>query len=131
MVTLLSLFVGCAYGYGVALYLVSTLLKKNNDIGGEDIKPEVYAKAPKYDVKIRCSDRSDCVMSTYSSLKQLPQYADPDPNEEVHAIRTSDKPSIVYKKKDPAKNAPKILQDQYDIDGDLPEVDIPLFKPKD
>ena len=130
MVTFISLLVGIGYGYGVALYIVSTMLKKNNDIGGEDIKPEVYATAPKYDVRIICRDRSDCVMSTYSSLKQLPQYADPDPLEEVHAIKTSDAPSIVYKKKDPAANAPKILQEQYDIDGDLPAVDIPLFKPR-
>ena len=131
MLTIVSILIGCAYGYGIALYIVSTILKKNNDIGGEDIDPEIYAKAPKYDTKIICYERSDCVMSTYAYRKELPQYANPDPNEEVHAINTSGAPSIVYKKKDPAKNAPKILQDQYDIDGDLPEVDIPLFKPKE
>lgn len=130
MLTIVSIIIGCAYGYGIALYIVSTILKKNNDIGGEDIKPEIYAKAPRYDVRVICKDRSDCVMSTYSLRRELPQYANPDPNEEVHAIKTSGAPSIVYKKKDPASKAPKILQDQYDFDGDLPGVSIPLFKPK-
>lgn len=130
MLTIVSIIIGCAYGYGIALYIVSSILRKNNDIGGEAIDPELYTKPPKYDVDIICNDRSDCVMSTYAYRKELPQYADPDPREEVHAIRTSDSPSIVYKKKDPEADKPSILQDQYDLDGDLPPVDIPLFKPK-
>lgn len=131
MFTILAAMLAPFVGFGTATFIFATLLAKSNNIGGEKSEPDYYAALYRFDTRIDHINRQDSLSCAMTYRKDLRRYAEPDPEEEVHAITRKEAANMVYKKKPKTSAGPKILQDQYDFDGDLPSVDKPLFKPKD
>lgn len=126
VIVLGALFVmfGCI---GIVLLVFSSSLSSSNDTGKStyDIKD--------YNAKIEfgmcasagmTSDPEGWLKIRAKSYKRL--YA-PDPRDTVRVLSAEELESIRVK----SDEVHEEIRDEYDLDGDLPPVDVPLFKPKD
>lgn len=131
MTTIIAAIVAPFIGFGTVALIFAHLLSKSNNIGGETAAPEYYAAAPKFDTRINGVSRSEVVSCSITYKQELEHYAYPDPDEEVHVITGKEATEVKYKKISKKEKGPKILQEQYDFDEDLPPIDGPIFKPLD
>ena len=134
MLTFFSLILGIMTGFGLVTLTFALMLDKSNNIGDSVGEVRYYSKRPKFYKTLDQGSDSSCQdFARYNSVDIHRDYEDPDRAAEVCRFDPSEM-KIAAKKNKPStadnNKRETILDDQYDFDS-LPEVDKPLFKPKD
>ena len=114
-------------GIGIVLIMFSSSLSSSNDTGRNTYDLKDYNAKIEFGMCASAgmtSDPEGWLKIRAKSYKRL--YA-PDPKETVHVLSPEELESIRVT----SDKAHVDIPDQYDLDGDLPSVDKPLFKPKD
>ena len=126
LIALGAVFAVCG-GIGIVLLMFSSMLRSSNDTGRNTYDPKDYNTKVEFGMRAASdlwSDPDGLIKTRVARHKRL--YA-PDPGETVRILSPEELECIRAK----SDEDHEVISDQYDLDGDLPPVDIPLFKPKD
>ena len=126
LVIIFSVVFALMTGFGIVTLVLGVMLHGSNNIGDDKSAPfhYSYAVTPRFTMsredctKEECEEAAKRFKVSFDEDRYAPSDNDPVKAFDPAAVKVAPKPGPV-------------LDDQYDIDGDLPSVDKPLFKPKD
>ena len=120
MATFLAIILAPGLGFGLVCFIFAHLLAKSNDIGDSIGDAAFYTDGVNFDTRMDRISKAEKenFAFTYSRLLER-KYIEPDDAAPVHVFTEKDKLS-------PSKAK---SNEQYNIDGELPPIDKPIFKP--